>query len=97
MKKGIIIVLVLGMLAALVFPLFNGGNSAAEDIAEFSFKENLASRYGEIIPIDFELKEPVKSASLIFNDSVLKREYNIEGKQTFRLERILLWVGNEIA
>ncbi len=93
MKKIIVIVLVVGMIAGLIVPLLNDENKIEGDPISFSFKENLASRYGEVIPVDFEVKAQMASVSLVFNDSVFKTWTDITGKETFSLDASFYGLG----
>lgn len=95
MKKIIIAVLVVGFILGMVLvPLFQGSNNdGPTDPLRFSFQENLAPRFGEQVPIDFEVNTPLTSVQLIYNDSVFQTWNNLEGKQTFDLNASVYGLG----
>ena len=86
MKKYIIVgVLILLIGSMVVVPMLQN-NSDEEEIvaAEFSFKNNLATRWNETIPLEILVKSSdIEKLELIYNDSVFKTWSSPKGKLTF--------------
>ena len=86
MKKYIIVgVLILLIGSMVVVPMLQN-NSDEEEIvaAEFSFKNNLATRWNETIPLEILVKSSdIEKLELIYNDSVFKAWSSPKGKLTF--------------
>jgi glutamine cyclotransferase len=94
MKKVLIIVLLIALAGAMVVgPMMKSSSDEKEEAIAFLFKENLASKWGEIIPIDFELKTKMKELKLVYNDSLFQTWTNIEGKQTCELDASFYGLG----
>lgn len=89
MKKYLLIALVFVLIAAVIFiPLMNkNGNdekSRTELPAVFLFKENLATKWNEVIPIVFQINgNEVTKVELVYNDSVFKTWQKPKGKITY--------------
>ena len=89
MKKYIIIGLIVVLGAAfLVGPLLKGGSTPedTEEIAPalFTFKDNLATRWNEVIPLTIEVNsQEIDKLELIYNDSVFKTWSNPSGKLSY--------------
>ena len=86
MKKYIIVgILILLIGSRVVVPMLQN-NSDEEEIvaAEFSFKNNLATRWNEIIPLEIAIKSSdIEKLELIYNDSVFKTWSSPKGKLIF--------------
>ncbi|MES2798463.1 MAG: glutaminyl-peptide cyclotransferase [Bacteroidota bacterium] len=86
MKKYIIIGLLLLTVAAMVFgPMLSNSNagSTAEDLipAEFTFKENLATSWNKIVPIEIKINDKtIEKLELVYNDSVFQTWSKPQGK-----------------
>ena len=86
MKKYIIVGILILLIGSLVVVPMLQNNSDEEEIvaAEFSFKNNLATRWNEIIPLEILVKSSdIEKLELIYNDSVFKTWSSPKGKLTF--------------
>lgn len=90
MKKYIIIGLLVLVAAAMVIgPMLNnngGGGETEEDApALFTFKDNLAAKWDEVIPLSINVNSPeIKKLELIYNDSVFQTWENPKGTLQFK-------------
>ena len=95
MKKYIVIgliVLVGGFL--LLKPLINsGGTELKEDPVKFTFKDNLAVGLNDKTTLEFEVKEEVASAEILFNGVVIGTWKSPKGKITCILNAFEYGVG----
>lgn len=99
MKRFAIIALVILIIGAFVLvPLLK--NSGTDEIesgfpASFNFDGDLATKYGDAIPIAFTINDPdIKTVELIYNDSVFKTWTAPKaGKQTFQLDASFYGLG----
>ena len=86
MKKYIIVGILIILIGSMVVVPMLQNNSDEEEIvaAEFSFKNNLATRWNEIIPLEILVKSSdIEKLELIYNDSVFKAWSSPKGKLTF--------------
>ena len=87
MKKYIVILLVVGLIAAFIVPYFKG--SGVDDITEspckFGFTENLAVKFGGDLPIPIEISGDVATLELSFGQKKVKTWTNPTGKVTFTI------------
>ena len=86
MKKYIIVGILILLIGSLVVVPMLQNNSDEEEIvaAEFSFKNNLATRWNETIPLEILVKSSdIEKLELIYNDSVFKAWSSPKGKLTF--------------
>ena len=86
MKKYIIVGILILLIGSLVVVPMLQNNSDEEEIvaAEFSFKNNLATRWNETIPLEILVKSSdIEKLELIYNDSVFKTWSSPKGKLTF--------------
>jgi glutaminyl-peptide cyclotransferase len=101
MKKYLIIGLIIAVIAAMVIvPIVNKnnnrGNSATENPAAFLFKENLATKWNDIIPISFEVTgDDVSRVELIYNDSIFQTWSNPKGKITYQFNAGFYGLGTK--
>lgn len=85
MKKYIIIGLLVLVVAAMVIgPMLNndGGGGATEEEAPalFTFKDNLATKWDEVIPLSIDVNsQEIEKLELIYNDSVFQTWKNPKG------------------
>lgn len=100
MNKGLrtaIILLLIVVAGGYLYTIFRPAVTVeGEDTAhpEFGFKANLATKYGDIIPIMFEVKgKDVAKIDLIFNDSTLNSWTNPSGKIVFDLDASFFGLG----
>ena len=86
MKKYIIVGILILLIGSMVVVPMLQNNSDEEEIvaAEFSFKNNLATRWNEIIPLEIAIKSSdIEKLELIYNDSVFKTWSSPKGKLIF--------------
>lgn len=85
MKKYIIIGLLLLFVGVMfIAPLFKGNDDDFSHPAEFSFKDNLATRWDEAVKLGIVLhSDEIEKLELIYNDSVFKTWENPTGKIDF--------------
>ena len=86
MKKYIIVGILIILIGSMVVVPMLQNNSEEEEIvaAEFSFKNNLATRWNETIPLEILVKSSdIEKLELIYNDSVFKAWSSPKGKLTF--------------
>ena len=86
MKKYIIVGILILLIGSMVVVPMLQNNSEEEEIvaAEFSFKNNLATRWNETIPLEILVKSSdIEKLELIYNDSVFKTWSSPKGKLTF--------------
>ncbi|MCE2711104.1 MAG: glutaminyl-peptide cyclotransferase [Cryomorphaceae bacterium] len=88
MKRYVIIGAIVAIVLAMVLgPIFSGNtNSAEEDVvpAMFSFKENLATKWGDQVELSILIqKSGIEKLELIYNDSVFKTWNNPSGTLTY--------------
>lgn len=73
----------------VVLSIFNACNDPVEDInpAEFAFKENLAVKYGDLIPLKIAvLEKNIDKIELVVNDSIFKTWQHPTGQLSYDLE-----------
>lgn len=84
MKKYIIIgILILLIGSMILVPMLQNGNNNDSEmvVAEFAFKDNLATRWNETIPLEISINsDDIEKLELIYNDSVFKTWNNPKGK-----------------
>jgi glutamine cyclotransferase len=100
MKKYIVIGLIVAVIAAMVIvPMLNrngSGNSEIDTPAEFTFAENLATKWNDVIPVSFEVKnEDVEKVELFYNDSLFQTWLKPEGKVTFQFNAGFYGLGTK--
>ena len=99
MKKYIIIgVLVLAIVAMIVGPMLNskGNGPVAEDDAPalFTFKDNLATRWNEVIPLSIQVNsKDIRKLELIYNDSVFMTWTQPKGALSYRFNAGFFGLG----
>lgn len=95
MKKIVLLVLLIAVIGGMVLvPIFqNSGDEVSEDPARFLFEENLAAKWGELIPVDFEISGQLTKVKLIYNDSVFKQWDQLSGKQTVQIDASFYGLG----
>ena len=82
-RIGIIVLLVLVIGAFALGPLLKSckpEHEAVEIPAVFTFEDNLATPYGKIVPIAFEVRGEVEKVELYYNDSVFETWSHPKGK-----------------
>ena len=85
MKKFIIIGLLILVVAAMVIgPMLNnnggGGTDEQDSPALFTFKDNLATKWNDVVPISITVNSSeIKKLELIYNDSVFQTWENPKG------------------
>lgn len=91
MKKYIIIGLIAVIGASMfIVPMLNNsgvGTDETDEIApaEFAFKDNLATRWDEVVAIDIVInQEDIETLELVYNDSVFKTWSNPKGKINYK-------------
>ncbi|MFA7272231.1 MAG: glutaminyl-peptide cyclotransferase [Crocinitomicaceae bacterium] len=102
MKKYLIIGLIIAVIASMVVvPILRNdrGNAVSEDEefpALFSFKENLATKWNDVIPITFEVKsDEVVKIDLVYNDSIFQTWTNPKGKITYQFNAGFYGLGTK--
>jgi glutamine cyclotransferase len=101
MKKHLIIGLIIAVIAAMVVvPMLNKNkkdkNFLRENPAMFLFKENLATKWNDVIPISFEVKgDDVEKVELIYNDSVFQTWNKPKGKIDYQFNAGLYGLGTK--
>lgn len=97
MKKYLIIgLLLLAGVAMILQPLLSDNTEIpveSEIPASFTFKDNLASTWNKIIPIEIEIKEGVETLELIFNDSTFQTWKQAKGKITYQFNASFYGLG----
>lgn len=94
MKKIILLLLLIAVIGGMVLvPMFQNSSSETEDPAHFLFQENLAAKWGEIIPIDFEITEELSNVKIVFNDSVVYAWDKLSGKHTVEMNASFFGLG----
>lgn len=87
MKKYIIIGLILALVAGMVIvPMLRETPAieTEENIpATFGFKDNLATKWDEMVQLEITINDDVSKVELIYNDSVFQTWNNPKGKITF--------------
>jgi glutamine cyclotransferase len=94
MKKLFIILIIVGLLAALVLPLLNKGNNESETAFSFSFNDNVAVEIGKVIPLAFEVTGDLNSISLEINGENVKTWKNPSGNIDYKLNTNDYHVGS---
>jgi len=100
MKKYIIIGLIVALITAMVvIPMMrnNTGKSVFEEApATFLFKDNLATKWNDVIPISFEvMNDDVTKIELLFNDSIFQTWSNPKGKITYEFNAGFYGLGTK--
>jgi glutamine cyclotransferase len=92
---ALLIVLIGAFLLVPILKNCSGPDTTSGFPASFNFDENLASRYGEHIPIAFTVNEDgIQQVELIYNDSIFQTwTAPKKGKQVFQLEADYYGVG----
>jgi glutamine cyclotransferase len=99
MKKYIILgVLILAIIAMIVGPMINerGGTYPPEEEAPalFTFKDNLATRWNEIVPLTIKVQgKDIQKLELIYNDSVFNTWTNPVGTLNYRFNAGFFGLG----
>lgn len=101
MKISLKQVVIIGLLALVgAFFIYRSCNTPVADngvaakLAKFTFDDNLGAKYGEMIPVAFEvMSKDVAKVELIFNDSIFKTWANPSGKLSFDLDASFFGLG----
>lgn len=94
MKKILIWVLVIGLLAGFLFPFFSSSDQDLEiQTARFGFNENINAVSGQEINIPFELAENCSALTLSISDSILLELPRPKRKESFLLDTRKLKLG----
>jgi glutamine cyclotransferase len=82
MKRiALLVIIALVLIGMFVAPMMMNKGSEDESAALFLFKENLASKWDEVIPISFEvLDSDVEKIEIVYNDTVFKTYAKPKGK-----------------
>ncbi|MGJ8660519.1 MAG: glutaminyl-peptide cyclotransferase [Bacteroidota bacterium] len=102
MKKYIIIGLIVAFIASMVIiPMLKnnnqGGTVLEEAPATFLFKENLATKWNDVIPISFEvMNSDVSKIDIIYNDSIFQSWSNPKGKITYKFNAGFYGLGTKV-
>jgi len=94
MKKLFIYIVIIGLIIAFIVPyVMPSKNSVETPPFSFSFSENLAVNYGQLLPIPFEVGDNIKKLELSIDGKKLKTWTSPNGKLTFSLDTKPLQVG----
>jgi len=94
MKKILIWVLVIGLLAGFLAPLITSSNSDTESkAATFGFKENLAVVAGQTVAIPIQITDGSTALTLSISDSVVLKIANPKKKEVFLLDTKKMKLG----
>ena len=86
MKKIIIWVLVLGLLAGFLAPFISSSTDESSQAATFGFKENLATTYGKTIPVPIKISANCSNLILKIADSVVLEVKKPKKKELYFLD-----------
>lgn len=96
-RIAIIALLILIIGSFVIVPMLNKGNNddyTDQEFAKFTFIENLATSYGQKVPLSFEiLTEDIVSADLYLNDSLIKSWKNPKGKINITIDFSFFGLG----
>jgi glutamine cyclotransferase len=98
MKKIVILFVLLTFVGVSVFQSCSDTPISEDTIpAEFTFDDNLAVKYGEIVPVQFKVNESdLVKIELIFNDSIFQTWNKPSGKLVFDLNAGFYGVGAKV-
>ena len=86
MKKIIIWVLVLGLLAGFLAPFVSSSTDETSQAATFGFKENLATTYGKTIPVPLQISANCSNLILKIADSIVLEVRKPKKKELYYLD-----------
>lgn len=94
MKKILIWVLVIGLLAGFLAPFITSSHADSDEkAATFGFKENLATTYGQTIAIPLQITENCSNLRLRLSDSVVLQIAKPKQKEVYFLDTKSLKLG----
>jgi glutamine cyclotransferase len=97
MKRIVIIALLLLAVGAFIFvPLMKGGGATETSMAQFTFKGNIQTAFGSILPVEFKVPEGINKVELIYNDSVFQQWIAPKGNVKFPLAASYYGVGTKM-
>jgi glutamine cyclotransferase len=73
MKKTLIILALLGLLASYLVPMFMKASENTEAPFAFGFKDNLAIKYGQVVNVPIVVSGDVKELTVTLNGKVLQK------------------------
>lgn len=93
MKKVLIILLILGFVAALVIPAIRGNNDNSESAFTFDLQDNASVKLGQSVQFNFEITDDLKELSLEINGQKIKTWTSPSGKLSYEFKTSGLNVG----
>lgn len=98
MKKSLIPFIIILISGIFIFQSCDEPVAENEKMpAEFTFEENIAVVYDQVVPVGFKVNEKeVLQIELIFNDSIFKTWTNPSGKLSFDLDASFYGLGAKL-
>lgn len=101
-KKSILIISIIVLIAgAFIYKTVKDTSTdyntiADETPAKFTFKQNLAMKFGELIPVQFEITgKDVTKVEILYNDSIFQTWQNPSGKIVYQLQSDYYGLGGK--
>jgi glutamine cyclotransferase len=94
MKKFLILILILGFVAALVIPVIRGNNDDLENVFTFDLQDNVGIKLGQSIPFKFEVFGDLNELSLEINGEKVKTWSAPSGKVNYEFNSGSMQVGS---
>ncbi|MEY4659299.1 MAG: glutaminyl-peptide cyclotransferase [Crocinitomicaceae bacterium] len=93
MKKILIILVLVGLLASYLVPMFLSNSDVSESPFTFGFQDNLAIKYGQVVNVPIEVNGDVKELTITLNGKILQKFKHPKEKLTISLDSKKYQIG----